>query len=194
MVNDGAISKISSRIKESLAPDTLIIHFSGTFSNNKIDPYFSNVSCAWPIQSLSAHDDSIDLKEIPLVITSSTETTNRKTASIFESISNQIYFFTEEEKSILHLSAVFANNFTNHLYAVSKSLLEQNHLNFEILIPIIKQTTSKILTKSPEESQTGPAIREDKDTIAMHVDILREQDDYQAIYNIMTKSIIKSKK
>ena len=88
---------------------------------------------------------------------------------------------------LLHVSAVFVNNFTNHLYKLGNDICTKHNVPFQILQPLIIETASKIETLSPKDAQTGPAIRNDKKTIKNHLDLLNKEQ--QKIYKTLTKSI-----
>jgi hypothetical protein len=85
------------------------------------------------------------------------------------------------------LAAVFACNFSNHLYTLAEKVLGEVNLPFSDLLPLIDETTQKVHVLSPREAQTGPAIRRDENIINKHL----EQLDGKAkvIYELLTKSI-----
>lgn len=57
--------------------------------------------------------------------------------------------------------------------------------------PLINETVSKALELGPENSQTGPAFRSDKETIKRHIDLLSFSPELQKIYEDITESIIR---
>jgi predicted short-subunit dehydrogenase-like oxidoreductase (DUF2520 family) len=91
---------------------------------------------------------------------------------------------------MLHLAAVFVSNFTNHMLTEGKEIAVKAGFSFEILEPLIKETIQKAIDSGPENSQTGPAVRNDKNTIEKHLELLSFSPDLQKIYVDMTKSII----
>ena len=95
----------------------------------------------------------------------------------------------DEQKSIAHVSAVFANNFSNHLFAIAEKLLENQQIPFEIMMPLIKNMVEKLNNHSAAENQTGPAIRKDEKTIQKHLSLLTNDD--KIIYETLTTSIQK---
>ncbi len=103
-------------------------------------------------------------------------------------IGSKSYKVTTKQRLSLHLSAVFVNNFTNHLYRVGHELCEANNVPFNVLKPLIKETASKIEKLTPYEAQTGPARRDDQLTIKKQLSLL-ENDEHKEIYRLMTKSI-----
>jgi predicted short-subunit dehydrogenase-like oxidoreductase (DUF2520 family) len=95
----------------------------------------------------------------------------------------------ENQRQTLHLAAVFANNFTNHIYAIAERVLEEKGLSFDDLRPLIAAHIQNILVHSPSKLQTGPAIRHDQSTIDIHMDLLKAHPDYREIYSLLTTSI-----
>jgi hypothetical protein len=64
-------------------------------------------------------------------------------------------------------------------------------LSFDIFEPLIRETIAKAIDLSPEKSQTGPAVRNDVNTIEKHLEILSFSPELQNIYSEITRSIIK---
>ena len=104
-------------------------------------------------------------------------------------MSSSVYRMTDEQKSVLHVAAVFANNFSNHMLTLAASICNEHQLPFEILKPLILETFSKAILSGPRESQTGPAVRGDQKTIEKHLKLLAEHPDLGIIYKTLTKSI-----
>jgi len=76
------------------------------------------------------------------------------------------------------------------MYKIGNDICTNNKIPFEILHPLIEETAKKIKTLSPVHAQTGPAKRNDTQTIKNHLkDLNLEQ---QKIYQLLTKSIQKS--
>ena len=76
----------------------------------------------------------------------------------------------------------------NHLYQIGNKICLENKVPFDILKPLIQETAEKIQTLTPSEAQTGPAKRKDKQTIASHIDFLKNENQ-NAIYTLLTQSI-----
>ena len=60
-----------------------------------------------------------------------------------------------------------------------------------MLLPLIDETAQKVHQLKPNEAQTGPAIRDDKEV--MHFDLLYKYPNLKHIYKEISKSIINSK-
>jgi hypothetical protein len=92
---------------------------------------------------------------------------------------------------MLHLCAVYVNNFTNQLYRIAHEISDGKGINFDVLKPLILETAKKVQTLSPFAAQTGPAKRNDKKTIKKHLKLI-ENKDHKAIYELLTDSIKKT--
>jgi hypothetical protein len=77
----------------------------------------------------------------------------------------------------------------NHLYALAESYCNNEGINFDLLIPLIKETAERIDFISPSQSQTGPALRNDRTTIEKHLELLKKYPRLKNIYETFTESI-----
>ena len=107
-------------------------------------------------------------------------------------LSNTVYLVSSEERLILHIAAVFVNNFSNHLFAIAQDYCEKHQLDYQLLMPLIHETIHKIDTIPPKDAQTGPARRKDMEIIDKHLHLLKEEDEHlHRIYSLLTDSILK---
>lgn len=189
MVNDTAIAQVSQELAKIVDKEKIIVHFSGSTSLDVIDSYFKNSGSVWPIQSVAKNDTNLNIKEIPLCISSSSNQVASTLQKIFNTISPKVLRINEDDKKVLHLAAVIANNFTNHLFHLSKTLIENVGFSFDLLKPIITKTAENAVSYNPEEVQTGPAIRGDFDTMKDHLELLEGNENLRTIYELLSKSI-----
>ena len=96
------------------------------------------------------------------------------------------------QRQTIHLSAVFASNFTNYLYYIADELLKKDNISFDIIQPLIRETTKKIEHKSPKDAQTGPAVRKDMKIIEKHLELLKNDIEKKEIYELLSKLIVES--
>ena len=108
------------------------------------------------------------------------------------SLGGPIQKVNSDQRRVLHLAAVFVNNFTNQLYRIGHEITESEGAEFDILKPLILETAKKIEHLSPFRAQTGPAIRRDKKTINKHLRILDNNIEHKKIYELLTASIQKT--
>ena len=105
-------------------------------------------------------------------------------------MSEKVFELNSSEREKLHVSAVFANNFSNYMFACADSLCKEFDLPFDILRPIIMETGKKIQTMAPREAQTGPARRNDRVVIQKHIEMLRGEK--KEIYTLLSNAISKA--
>lgn len=101
----------------------------------------------------------------------------------------EIHWINSDKRKALHLAAVFANNFSNHMFVIAEELLKKNDLDFNLLRPLILETSNKIRNHSPSDMQTGPARRGDTGTIEKHLQLLVNKPEYAKMYRLITDSI-----
>lgn len=185
-VSDDVIADVAALIP---AKDKIIIHTSGSAGIEILKPYSSRYGVLYPLQTFSKKQD-VDFKEIPLVLEGSSEEVELVLKEMALQLSFNVHFLNSDQRRILHLAAVFACNFTNHLYALADNLLKDHNLKFDLIRPLITETARKVQHNHPESVQTGPAIRNDKKTIDKHLELLRDHPELQEIYKLLSQSIV----
>lgn len=156
---------------------------SGTFDISEIGS--ENASTLYPLQTFNKLN-SVEFEKVPLFL----EVTNNNKEKLLyfaNLLSPNIHFLNAEQRQKLHISAVFANNFSNHLFDISEQYSKDNGLDFSWIITLIKQSVNQLGSVSPKELQTGPAKRNDNQTIEKHLELLPE--NLKEIYQVVTKSI-----
>ena len=180
-VSDDAIADVSKSLNNR---NGLITHTSGAVDIDVIVNERKGVF--YPLQSFSK-DKSVDFKTIPFCLETSNSEDYNLLEKLAKSIGNNVFQISSEQRKKLHVAAVFVNNFSNHMYKIAHDICEKNDVPFEILYPLIEETAKKIQSISPENAQTGPAKRNDVQTIENHLENLNLQQ--QKIYKLLSKSI-----
>ena len=193
-VSDDAMEEVCSKL--ILPENAILAHTSGSKSLDDLQKFMLihhdlPVKCAvfYPLMTFSA-GKRLDLKSVPFCIEAVDDETEQILVDIAQEMSDTVYILSSEERKVLHVAAVFACNFTNHLLALSKSITDNENLEFDLLKPIISETFKKALAAdNPADVQTGPAIRNDKTIINRHLDYLKNDARLLEIYEILTESI-----
>jgi len=132
-----------------------------------------NTGVFYPLQTFSRGQDFLSFEEIPLCIEANDAITEKLLVKLGQELSNIVYLVDSQERRLLHMAAVFACNFTNHLLGIAKDLTDSYELEFDLLRPLIRETIRKGLAANhPAEVQTGPARRGDRATMQAHLDLL----------------------
>jgi predicted short-subunit dehydrogenase-like oxidoreductase (DUF2520 family) len=182
-VSDDAISEVSSQLPFK---NRLVVHTSGSISMDSLDSK-NRKGVFYPLQTFSKNTE-VDFSTIPICLESDNKADFELLEKLAQSISKNTYAINGEQRKVLHVSAVFVNNFVNHLYQIGNTICMENKLPFDILKPLILETAHKIMRLSPNDAQTGPAKRKDKKTIQAHLDFLSDENQSN-IYTILTQSI-----
>lgn len=188
-VSDDALPVMLEQL--SLCPIP-IVHTSGTTPIDILTPYTCHAGVFYPLQTFRT-DQPVDFSQIPVCIEASNKKTENRLVELARKITLLVDVLTSEQRKILHLGAVMSGNFTNFLYVMAQELLEQYEISFELLKPLIRQTAKNIEQPLLFSMQTGPAIREDLETIKKHQEVLKNQEAYQELYQLMTELIINRK-
>ncbi len=166
----------------------LVVHTSGSVSMDALSER-NRKGVFYPLQTFSKNRE-VNFNNIPICVEATEATDLKLLMNLGISLSEKVVEVNSEERSKLHLAAVFVNNFVNHLYAIGDDILSNNNLSFDLLHPLIEETASKIKTLAPSQVQTGPARRGDQKTIEKHLHLLKEGPKSD-LYQQLTKSITK---
>ncbi|MBG6236342.1 putative short-subunit dehydrogenase-like oxidoreductase (DUF2520 family) [Pedobacter sp. CAN_A7] len=170
----------------------LVVHTSGATSLSVFeDQGISHYGVLYPLQTFSK-SRPVDFQTIPLCLEAGTSEDLQTLHLAAATLSTLVYNVSSADRKLLHLAAVFACNFSNHLYHLSADLLARNHLSFDLLKPLILETAAKVQSAKPYDVQTGPAIRGDEATMNRHLELLQEEPVLTDIYKTLSKSIKKT--
>ncbi|MCX6218780.1 Rossmann-like and DUF2520 domain-containing protein [Spirosoma sp.] len=194
-IPDDALEQVCSQLV--LPEDAILVHTAGARTLASLEQWmaiYSDVPVQtgvfYPLQTFSKGQSFMVFDEIPLCIESGDSVTEETLVQLGQDISDIVYIITSEERRALHVAAVFACNFTNHLLTLAHDLTVQDGLDFDLLRPIIGETFRKGLAASdPADVQTGPARRGDLTTIDTHLAYLSNQPKLSEIYQLLTQSI-----
>jgi predicted short-subunit dehydrogenase-like oxidoreductase (DUF2520 family) len=187
-VSDDSISDIAREI--ILPEDAILIHTSGSQPLTELQyAATQHLGVFYPLQTFSK-SKKIDFKDIPIFIESYTEEAEKELMQMAKSISKEVRKIGSEERKALHISAVFASNFSNHMLTIAKDIMQQNNLDYDWLKPLITETINKGLSMGPDNSQTGPAMRGDLNILDSHLEFLQGNDSLAEIYKVVSQHII----
>lgn len=173
-ISDGAVGEIAGRMK--VPQDAVVVHTGGSISIDALPARIPNRGVIYPLQTFTKGRE-VDFRDIPVFIEYSTPRAGQIIRYVVDKLSGKVSEASSEQRKKLHLAAVFAGNFTNHMYVIASDILKEAGLQFEIVKPLIKETASKaVASDSPEKAQTGPAVRGDKETIRRHILLLQEAE------------------
>lgn len=185
-LKDSVLEDIVSQISPN---NGLWVHTAGSVPVDIFQKYASRYGVLYPFQTFSKARE-INWQKVPVFIEANKPENLDILRNIAEKISGQVAELSSQDRKYVHLTGVFACNFTNHMYVLSKLYLNQVNLPFEVSLPLIDETASKVHVLSPEAAQTGPAVRYDENVINKHLDLI-EDDDIRQIYKLISENIYK---
>ncbi len=186
-VKDDAIAEVADALPSTNA---IVCHCAGAVSIDLLNR-FDHRAVLYPLQSIRSRPD---VSAVPVLI----ETHIREDFFLLQNLIGKCGFSAYEADSEMrlqyHLAAVFANNFSNAMLAVSERLSERYGLNQKLLHPLIQQTYTNAVNESAIKAQTGPALRNDIETMAKHLKLLQEETDLHNLYKAVSAYISLNRK
>ena len=186
-ISDSALSTLDY---SAFPPQALVVHTAGSIPLDVIP--LSRRGVFYPMQTFS-RQRIVDFSDIPIFVEASSEDDTTFLFDFARTINNKVYRLSSADRIYLHLAAVYCSNFVNHCYAMSEEILRQHGLPFSVMLPLVDEVAAKVHQVSPQEAQTGPAIRHDYNVIRHHLSLLEDQPRLQEIYEIMSKHIANDK-
>jgi len=185
-IKDDAYTSVVPSLPKS---NSIYLHTSGSVDMNVLSELSPNYGVLYPFQTFTKGKE-LDFRQVPLCIESSNSHTEQIILGIAEKLSTVHYRLTSQQRAYLHLAGIFACNFPNALYAIVEQILKEQQIDFAIAAPLIEETAAKLQHLSPIDAQTGPAIRNDIQTMEKHLKLL-SNSDYKDIYQLLSKIIQK---
>ena len=185
-IKDDAIAEVAPKLT---AYNGIIAHTSGSVNLAALGG-LKNYGVFYPLQTFSKQKE-VDFSIIPLCLEASNAATLGKLKHLANLLSKHCYDVDSEQRKTLHLAAVFACNFPNYLYGIAQKLLAHHQLDFELIRPLIAETANKVQTALPVNVQTGPAIRNDEQTLTKHEGLLQGYPEWLTIYKLLSEQIKK---
>lgn len=193
-LRDAVLQQVALRLYEILRENpcpgrldcgssALFVHTAGSLSIDLFPTLRRGV--LYPMQTFSKHKP-VDFKHIPVFVESPTDL--KLLRRIGEEISDSVYELDGSDRQYLHLAAVFACNFSNHMYNLCDQILAAHNIPFDVMLPLIDETARKVHQMAPSQAQTGPAVRQDENVMRHHLDLL---DDLRMkeIYRLLSTDI-----
>lgn len=189
-VNDDVLAGVAASLKGS---DKIIAHVSGIAPISCLKEAGADHGALYPCVSMLKEVET-DFSHALFLVEGANDQTAEALVKLARSLSDNVLQVKGEQRQSMHLSAVFANNFTNHLYSIAEALLRERGLDFELLRPAIQSHIANVLKMSPALLQTGPAVRGDQSAIGAHLHLLEGQIAWKELYLKLTESIVESRK
>ena len=182
--SDRAISEISYYIPFE---NCLVVHTSGSMPLSALKGKYRK-GVFYPLQTFSKKK-MMEYDRIPFFLEAENSSDEQVLVWLAKRISEEVHIADSEKRLKIHMSAVWAGNFTNHMYFIANEICKQQNLSFNVLRPLLRETCAKVMDGMlPYDAQTGPARRNDTVVIDKHLALL-ENSKYFELYKMITNSI-----
>ncbi len=186
-LKDSVITEVLNKTK-GFSKGKILVHTAGSMPLDILARYAENYGVLYPMQTFSKKKE-VNFSKVPFLIEGSNSQVVENLSNIAEKFNSKSYIVSSEDRKKIHLAAVFVSNFANHVYALGSDLVQSVNVPFEVLLPLIDETAEKVHYMSPKEAQSGPAVRNDRNVIEMHLSMLKENENLMKIYRMMSESI-----
>jgi predicted short-subunit dehydrogenase-like oxidoreductase (DUF2520 family) len=185
-IDDSYIEKTLGKIN---CADTIVLHTSGSTGMDIFNNRAQRFGVFYPVQSFTKNK-KINFSNVPVCIEASDKVTLEKLHGLASIITNHVHHMNSEQRRVVHLAGVMANNFTNHILALTFDILETHAIDRKIIVPLIEETFNKIKYLEPKVAQTGPARRNNMEIIRKHLKVIEGEPAMKNLYNAISESII----
>ena len=186
-VKDEALASVVAQVQGR--ERSLHLHTSGTMPITVFGDDKPHAGIFYPFQTFSKARVIEDFSTVPVFFEARGIDDISAVYSLALTITSRVYEASQHDRERLHVAGVFTNNFTNLMYTMAAELLQNTHIPFRALLPLIDETAAKVHTLSPREAQTGPARRGDENVMNHHLSLLNEEQ--RQVYQLLSAAIRK---
>jgi len=187
-LKDTVLPEVIPHVKPN---DGLWVHTAGSVPVDVFAGYAKRYGVFYPLQTFTK-TRKVKLDGTPIFLEVYHPEDMKILRKVAIALSGNAQEMDSKKRERVHLAAVFACNFANHMYLLAGKILEEQGLSYNVLLPLITETADKITDLSPFEAQTGPAVRLDKPIMDKQLAML-EDPVMQHIYNVLSQSIYSEK-
>lgn len=184
-VSDSSVTEVS---KLPNKPNALVVHTAGSLPLESLQGNYRK-GVFYPLQTFSK-SRALDYSQIPFFIEAEHKSDEEILKSLALKISDKVAVADYQKRKYIHLTAVFACNFTNHLFTKAKEISDSQSIPFSYFLPLIDETVQKIHILEPKQAQTGPAIRNDIPTLSLQKQLLASLPSHLLLYETLSQSIL----
>ncbi len=187
-LSDNALPDVIEQMQPN---DALWVHTAGSMPMDVFAAKCARYGVLYPMQTVNK-DRVIDWSDVPVFVEASNESDTQYLVQLSQRLSKNVSRSNSQQRQSLHLAAVFACNFTNHMYAIAEKLLQEQGLEFDVMKYLIRETEHKAESISPIDGQTGPAVRNDVNVMNKHLALLGNTPEGE-LYRLISKNIMQYK-
>ena len=170
-------------------PDALLLHTAGSIPMDALrEAGATRYGVLYPMQTVNKNSP-VSLKGVTTFIEGCDDAVTEIVEKIACLISDKVVYASSEQRSSLHVAAVFACNFPNAVYNMAYELMQRSGLPFDAMLPLIDEAARKVHRMTPLEAQTGPARRADENVMNAHKAML--DAELANVYDTLSNYIMK---
>lgn len=191
---DAAIEKTWKRLVKCNINGKFICHISGSLSSGvfvgieEIGAYGYSVH---PMFAFSSRDGNFEGLDKAFFTIEGSKDKLDEVRDIFRCLGNRTFIIDKSQKHLYHASNVMVSNLVTALLSIGAESFERCGVPegdaLQALMPLIKKNIDNIAKKGFTDSLTGPAERNDIETIMKHMNVLEK--DERMIYSLLTKRL-----
>lgn len=187
-LRDTVIHDVIAQVKPN---DGLWVHTAGSLPLSVFERHNARYGVFYPLQTFTK-SRKLRLEGTPIFIEANDPEDLKMLRKVAIALSGNAQEADSEKRKYIHLAAVFACNFTNHMYHIAARILEEQGISHEVFLPLISETADKLRELSPADAQTGPASRFDRIVMEQHISLLDNPERLE-IYKLISKNIYNEK-
>ncbi|MDR1200498.1 MAG: DUF2520 domain-containing protein [Tannerellaceae bacterium] len=185
-LKDTALPDVIAQMKPN---DGMWVHTAGSIPMQIFEGHARRYGVFYPLQTFSKKK-RVKLDQTPIFLEVNNPDDMKMLKKVAIALSGNAQELDSEKRKYIHLAAVFACNFTNHMYLLASKILEEQGVSYDLLLPLITETAWKLSEISPDEAQTGPAVRFDREIMEKQIAMLSDPS-MQTIYRLISQNIHK---
>ena len=190
-VPDFSIAPLAGELATKAGGSTIFLHCSGTTPITALAPLGARTGVLWPMQTLT-RSHLTSLKGVPLFIEAQGAVREQVRQLAF-GLSDKVVYLNSEERLRMHCGAVIAGNFSTFMLEMADRITQDlPGVSPAIFEPLIRQSLDNAMATSPREAMTGPARRNDQQTIQNHLQLLHgSHPELETLYQMISEQIQK---
>jgi predicted short-subunit dehydrogenase-like oxidoreductase (DUF2520 family) len=186
---DDQIKFIAKELSALPLKNRLVFHCSGLLSADILAPLKKKgamTASIHPIQTFSSREGGGELFKGIYFTLEGEHKACGKLKGLVKKLGGFSLDLPKERKPTYHAACSFSSNLLVALLQAASDLLKPLEIKtgkeYQILLPLIKQTVTNIEQKGLAESLTGPVIRGDLQTVKTHLAALRQNPQAYRLY------------